>query len=72
VAKSDLRKVSLCAKRIEEARFNLIDAIIRARDSGESLRDIADAAGLSHQRIHQLVTVRRRPSPPAGQEESEQ
>ena len=56
VAKSDLRRVSRCAHQVEMARLKFIEAIIVARDSGESLRDIAEAAGLSHQRVHQILT----------------
>lgn len=59
VAKSDLRRVVRCADRLERDRIELLAAIIQARDSGESLRDIAEAAGLSHQRIHQLIHEQR-------------
>lgn len=36
--------------------MRLFAAIVTARDSGESLRDIARAAGISHQRVHQILT----------------
>jgi len=40
---------------IEEARAGLVVAILRARASGETLRDIATAAGISHQRVHAII-----------------
>lgn len=55
MAKHHLRRVERCARAVDESRFQLWVAIIEARDSGESLRDIAEAASLSHQRIHQLI-----------------
>ena len=66
MAQRDLRRVANCMKKLEEARLEFIQAIIAARDSGESLRDIAEAAGLSHQRIHQLVATPRPSRPDTG------
>jgi len=48
---------------VEKSHAELEDAIIAARDSGETLRDIAKAAGMSHQRIWQIVNWDRRDRP---------
>lgn len=50
-----LDQVSRHAEAIERERGLLLAAIRRAHDAGASLRAIAKAAGLSHQRIHQLL-----------------
>ena len=55
VAQSDLRRIERRRNEIEEARAGLFVAILRARASGETLRDIANAAGISHQRVHQII-----------------
>lgn len=54
MAQADLRRVQRCAERVDKAREDLWEAIIQAHLSGETLRDIAKAAGLSHQRVHQI------------------
>lgn len=59
MSQRDLRRVTKCAEALERARENMFDAILAARDSGESLRDIAQAAGLSHQRVHQITSERK-------------
>ena len=55
VAKADLRRCEQCAKALEQARSGLEQAIRDARASGETLRDIAEAAGISHQRVWQIL-----------------
>jgi hypothetical protein len=55
MARRDLDMVELKAQRLETARVELILAILKARESGETYRDIGKAAGLSHARIVQLV-----------------
>ena len=59
MAQSDLRRVARAARKLEkttsELREELREAIMRARDSGETYRSIAEAAGLSHPRIIQIV-----------------
>jgi hypothetical protein len=55
VAQRDLRRVSRAAKASDRARAELHDAIVQARKAGETLRDIGAAAGLSHQRIMQIL-----------------
>lgn len=55
MAQVDLRRVSRALRKVEAARGELREAIIRARASGETLRDIGAAAGLTHSRIAQIV-----------------
>lgn len=55
MAMSDLRRVQRCAHKLEETRQDLKDAIRQAHQSGETYRDIARYAGMSHQRIAQIV-----------------
>lgn len=56
VAKADLRRVERAAGQVEEARAELYAAVRAAYASGETLRDIASAAKMSHQGIHRIVT----------------
>jgi hypothetical protein len=58
MAKSDLRRVQRAMSRCKDADQELRDAIIDAKASGETYRDIAEAAGLSHQRVWQIVNQR--------------
>ena len=41
---------------VHEARRAYIDSVRRLYESGMPLREIADELGLSHQRVHQMVT----------------
>lgn len=60
VAKKDLQRVSRCARDVDDARLRLLQAIMDAHASGETYRDIAVAAGFSHQRVWQIVKERER------------
>jgi hypothetical protein len=55
VAQTDLRRVARAAQKAASARAELRQAILLARASGETLQDIGAAAGLSPQRIQQIV-----------------
>jgi hypothetical protein len=55
MAQRDLRRVARAAREADQARGKLIAAILLARESGETYRDIGDAAGLTHGRIVQIV-----------------
>lgn len=55
MTQSDLRRVERCAAAWQDARADLERAIQAARASGETYRDIAKAAGLSYQRVWQLL-----------------
>lgn len=55
MAQKDLRRVARARDQVEQAEKERVDAIVAARRSGETLRDIAEVAGLSHQRIHQIL-----------------
>lgn len=59
MAQADLRRVARAAARIEKARAELAQAILRAHESGESLRDIAPYAHLSYSRVHDLLREAR-------------
>jgi hypothetical protein len=54
----DLARIELAAERAKEARAELERAIVQAHERGDSLRTIAEAAGLSHQRVHQIIRAR--------------
>ena len=55
MAQADLRRVSSAARKLEKVKADLRLAIVRARESGETYRDIGEAANLSHPRIVQIV-----------------
>lgn len=59
MAQADLRRVRKAAEKIRSANEECRAAIVAARASGETLRDIAEAAGLSHQRVHQILSEQR-------------
>lgn len=60
MARADLRRVERAAGRARESRAELVEAILAAAASGETYRDIAEAAGMSHQRVGQIVKESRR------------
>lgn len=55
MAKADLGRVSRAAEKSVAAREELRQAIRLARASGETYDDIGAAAGLSRQRVYQIV-----------------
>jgi hypothetical protein len=59
VAQSDLRRVERACQRVIEARHELEAAIKTAAASGETNRDIAERAGMSHQRVNQILRKTR-------------
>jgi predicted RNase H-like HicB family nuclease len=61
-ARTLLKRVQSSRKRAEEEATRLQDSTVEAvevltKDVGVSMRDAAELLGLSHQRIHQLLTV---------------
>lgn len=60
MAMHHLRRVAACRKKLEEAQHNRDEAIREAWASGETQRDIAKYAGISHQRVQQIVTAWRK------------
>ena len=50
-----LRRVEEARRRDHEARAALLAAIRAAHDGGCSLRSIEDVAGMSYQRVHQIL-----------------
>ncbi len=59
MAQADLRRVERAARKIARDREELRVAILLARDAGETFEDIGSAAGLSRQRVQQIVSERR-------------
>jgi DNA-directed RNA polymerase sigma subunit (sigma70/sigma32) len=55
VAQGDLRRVERAAANAAKSREELRVAITLARAAGETLQDIGRAAGLSRQRIAQVL-----------------
>lgn len=55
MARRDLRRVAKAQQQLEAARSELHAAIRAAVASGETYRDVARMAGLSHQRIYQIM-----------------
>lgn len=55
MAQADLRRVRRARERLEAAKTELTAAIKDAYASGETYRDIAEWAEMSHQRIAQIV-----------------
>jgi DNA-directed RNA polymerase sigma subunit (sigma70/sigma32) len=47
--------VERAARKAAQSRVELRQAILLARESGETFEDIATAAGLSRQRVQQIV-----------------
>jgi len=59
VARGDLERVERAARRVAQSREELRVAILLARDAGETYDDIGRAAGLSRQRVQQIVREKR-------------
>ena len=55
MAQKDLRRVRAAARRLEKAQAALRDAIYAASRSGESTRDIAPYAGMSHSQVAERI-----------------
>jgi hypothetical protein len=54
MAQKHLRDCRSCAERLDRAKQELRAAIWAAVESGESYRDIAEFAGISHTRVGEL------------------
>jgi len=59
VAKRDLRRVQRAARGVDQARDELRVAIVDAREAGETFEDIGRAAGISRQRVQQILNERK-------------
>lgn len=55
MAERDLRRVQRAARKLDEARDELRDSIKTARQGGETYESIGRAAGLSRQRVQQIL-----------------
>ena len=60
MAKQDLKKVREAAAKVAKAREELTETMRRAQASGESLRDIGEEAGLSHQAVSNMLKQHER------------
>lgn len=58
---SKLDAAKRAARRAEKATADRDQAIAAAADVGNSYRRIADAIGLSYQRVHQIAKAAREP-----------
>lgn len=61
MARKDLDRVTRLADLRVRVEEDLHKAIVAAHRSGETLRDIGEAAGMSHQRVWQIVNEARGP-----------
>lgn len=59
VAQADLRRVERARRAVDTARAELTLSILAAWRSGESYQDIGRAAGMSKQRVGQIVKETR-------------
>ena len=59
MAQTDLRRVERCKQQLDEAREMWKLAIRDAVASGETYKDVAEYAGVSYQRIGQIVNEPR-------------
>lgn len=59
MAQAHLRAITRAVETLERDREKLRAAIVAAYESGESIRDIAKVAHMSHQRVHQLIHLPR-------------
>lgn len=55
MARRHLDRVRRAAERLRHAEDQLAAAVVDARDSGETLRDIAASAGMTHQHVDRLI-----------------
>jgi predicted transcriptional regulator len=60
MGRSDLRRVERAARRIFAAQLTLEAAIVAASRAGESLREIAKAAGRSHEHVRKVINKQER------------
>lgn len=51
----EIRKVEAARRRRDKAELDIVAAIQAARAAGATLQAIADAAGLTRQRVHQIT-----------------
>lgn len=51
-----IRDLEDAAQRLQDARDHLVAVMLRARDAGLSLREIADHVGVSHETVRAMLT----------------
>lgn len=67
MAQTDLRRVERCTQHMHRARELWRQAILDAVASGETYKDVAKFAGISHQRVGQIVK-----EPPTSETQADQ
>lgn len=55
MAQRQLKDVEKAYRTVQRAEVKLRDAMVAAKESGETLRDIGERCGLSPQRVHQII-----------------
>jgi len=60
MARKHLNAVRKAAAAIDTAREKLAHAMLEAQESGETVVDISEAAGLGRSRVHELLRQARR------------
>ena len=60
MARKHLNAVRKASAAIDTARARLAELMLEAQESGETVTDIADAAGLGRSRVHELLRQARR------------
>ena len=63
MARRDVARIERAAMNVAAARDELIRAMLVARASGETYATIGTAAGMTPQRVHQLVKERETQGP---------
>ena len=58
MAMHHLRRIKACREKMNEAREARDEAIREAWAQGETMRDISKYAGMSHQRVQQIIKRR--------------
>jgi hypothetical protein len=58
-AADELERVRWRASALERGRADLADSVVAAVDAGHSLRRVGEAAGVSHERVRQILRERR-------------
>lgn len=67
MAQAHLRRVRSVSRAVETKRTDLAAACLEANDAGESLREIAKHAGVSHATVAEMIRKAKAASPSVAQ-----